>query len=435
MKADAVNPRVAATLVVVRDAPSGLEVLLLRRADKGDHNSGAWVFPGGLVDAGDRRCHGACIGLDAARASALLGVEAGGLDYYVAAIRECFEEAGLLFAVDEGGQFVNMHGESGGRLSALRGPLNSGDCEFADFCRDFGLRLSADRLFYIGHWLTPKGRAKRFDTRFFLAVLPDGQASVHDEVETVEQVWLPPVAALSPENTRRLMTPTRAMIEQLAVFSDTGALLDWARSRREVPCVLPRLATSHVGPCPILSNHPAWAEVGRLDPDGRGDAWCEIRPGVPVRLSPGVLRLSAGESGCHSYLVDVGRNEWAVIDPGPRGEDHLNAVIAAAPGPIRWIFLTDGEAEQLESAARLQAHTGAQVHGPQSHNGVEPATTLRAFPGPTGNAMSYLLVREKILFAGAQAVPRAWLAEQDVAWLAPRQGFLVTLLSTTKEKR
>src|SRR5258706_15814965 len=81
-------PRPAATLVVLRDAPAGLEVLLMLRAERGDHNSGAWVFPGGVVDRSDRDWHGCCHGGNDAAASALLGVDSGGLDYHVAALRE-----------------------------------------------------------------------------------------------------------------------------------------------------------------------------------------------------------------------------------------------------------------------------------------------------------------------------------------------------------
>jgi len=429
MTSDTIRPRLAATLVVVRDAPGGLEVLLLRRAEKGDHNSGAWVFPGGLIDVADRRCHGVCLGLDDAQASARLGVAGGGLDQYVAAIRECFEEAGLLFAVGADGQIVDLEGERGARLSAWRGPLGSGACDLGDVCRDFDLRLAVDRLFYIGHWLTPLGRAKRFDTRFFLAVLPDGQASAHDAVETVEHVWLSPARALSAENTRRLMTPTRAMIEQIAAFADTRTLLDWARSPRQVARVLPRLATGAAGLVPVLPDHPVWAEVGRLDAQGRGDAWCEIHPGVPVRLSPGLLRLSAPGSGQHSYLVECGNQEWAVIDPGPPEEGHLDAALAAATGPIRWVCLTDGDAEQAAGAAWLQARTGAQVLIPGQGQGTAPGMVLRAWPGPTAGTMSYLLVPERMLFAGAQTVPPAWLAEHGIEWLAPRRGFLAQVLA------
>src|ERR1700749_4225302 len=87
-------PRAAATIVVVRDGASGIEVLLSRRAERGDHNSGAWVFHGGIVVPGDAQSHGFCAVIDDAAASARLGLPAHGLDYYVAAVRECFEESG-----------------------------------------------------------------------------------------------------------------------------------------------------------------------------------------------------------------------------------------------------------------------------------------------------------------------------------------------------
>src|SRR6187401_1958176 len=92
-------PRPSATLAVVRDAPSGLEVLLLLRAERGDYNSGAWVFPGGVVDRRDFEAQPVA-NVDDAAASARLGLDSGGLGYLVAAVRECFEECGLLFAVD-----------------------------------------------------------------------------------------------------------------------------------------------------------------------------------------------------------------------------------------------------------------------------------------------------------------------------------------------
>src|SRR5882724_4358667 len=95
------TPRRSASLIVLRDGADGLEVLMLRRAEReSDQNSGATVFPGGHLDSADKCAHALCLGIDDARASALLGVAAGGLDYWVAAIRECFEEAGLLFALD-----------------------------------------------------------------------------------------------------------------------------------------------------------------------------------------------------------------------------------------------------------------------------------------------------------------------------------------------
>ena len=427
-------PRKAATLVVVRKAAGGFEILLLRRAENGDHNSGAWVFPGGLVDGADRSCHAACVGLDDAAASERLGLAEGGLDYYVAAIRECFEEAGLLFAVDAHQHPLSMLGDTGPRLAALRSALHQRSCSMADICRDFGLRLAADHLFYIAHWLTPLGRAKRFDTRFFLAVLPERQTSRHDEVEILDQVWLRPAAALAPENTRRMLKPTCSVIEMIGNFASVDALLAWARSPREVTRVLPRLSTYSGGQRPVLSHEPAWAEIGRLDPQGRGTAWSELQPGVAVRLSPRVLRItSGGEGGFNSYLVGDERDGWAVIDPGAGAEDHIEALIAAAAGRIRWILPV--QAGVSPAAIALATRTGATVRDPAAHL-CEPielfgASTVQVLsvPGAASPCFCYLLIEEKTLFTGTaqpDVAARLHPMREGLEWLAPGRGFLIS---------
>ena len=208
-------PRPAATIVVVRDGAQGIEVLLSRRAERGDHNSGAWVFPGGVVDAGDRDAHSVCDGIDDAAASARMGLPSGGLDYFVAAVRECFEESGLLFATgtgtdDKRGDLVRLDaGTLGERLSPWRGRLHRGENSVVDLCREFGLRLALDRLVYLSHWLTPLGRPKRFDTRFFIAAAPIGQTAEFDGTEMTEQLWLRPAEALERAGELKLMTPTQ----------------------------------------------------------------------------------------------------------------------------------------------------------------------------------------------------------------------------------
>ena len=174
-------PRPAATVAIVRDGDEnrGIEVLLCRRAERGDHNSGAWVFPGGLVDRADRAAHGVCAGLDDVQASAALGLPEGGLDYYIAALRESFEEAGLLIAVDANDRMVELDEAEERRLATWREPLNRGERSIGEFCAHAGVRLAVDRLVYLSHWLTPIGRAKRFDTRFFIAAAPPAQAGTH----------------------------------------------------------------------------------------------------------------------------------------------------------------------------------------------------------------------------------------------------------------
>lgn len=341
--------RPSATLVVVRESERRLELLLLQRADKGDQNSGAWVFPGGMVEAADRSGHPQCAGLDDGAASARLGLAQGGLAFYVAAIRECFEEAGLLFAVDERDRPVALEGDMGTRLAASRGPLQSGECTFAGLCRDFGLRLATDRLFYIGHWVTPLGLPKRFDTRFFLAVLPAGQASLPDAVETLDQVWLRPAVALAPENSRRMLKVTRNVIEQLGAFADMQALLAWARSEREVPMVMQRRGMGADGLRSLMPHEPAFAEIGKLDPEGAGTAWCELRPGVPVQLSPHVQRVTS-QGGDNSYRVGDEQHGWSEVDPAvgccllaedrmlfTGTMDALQALQLFPPGAVDWI--------------------------------------------------------------------------------------------------
>ena len=467
-------PRAAATLVVVRDAAVGIEVLLLRRAERGDLNSGAWVFPGGMVEVGDRDVHAWCAGVDDAAASQRLGLPGGGLDYYVAAVRECFEEAGLLFALDADGAMLSERADAASaELAAWRGPLHRGERRLADLCAQHGLRLAMDRLVYFSHWLTPPGRPKRFDTRFFIAEAPATQVATHDDTEMVEQQWMRPADALAQAAALKLMTPTLKTIEALARFDSVAALMAWARVPREIALVMPHIGIGGQGPRPVTPDEPAWAEIGRIDPEGRGTACYEIRPGEAVRLSTRVIRVTANNGsvmtgpGTNTYLVGGGAaNEWAVIDPGPLDADHVDSILAAAPGPIRWIFATHTHLDHSPATALLQARTGALVHGriaahpewqdasfaPGQHLAggerfvLAAGTTLRAIhtPGHASNHLCYLLEEEKTLFTGDHVMQQstvvinppdgdmgAYLASlrellaEDFDWLAPGHGFLM----------
>ncbi len=465
--------RPAATLVVVRDSPDGIEVLLSRRAERGDHNSGAWVFPGGMVHAGDRSSHACCTGLDDATASARLGVVEGGLDYVIAAVRECFEESGLLFAHDASGALVQLAGEAGAALGAWRGLLHRDERTMADLCREFGLRLALGGIHYLSHWVTPPARIKRFDTRFFIAAVPPGQTAAFDGTEMVEQRWLRAAEALGAGSDLKLLTPTQKTLELIGRYATVEALLAWAGSARSVPLTMPRMGTGSRGVQPVTPDEPAYAEIGRLDPERSGSACYDIQPGVAVRLSPRVVRVTANNGsvmtgpGTNTYLVGGGAaNEWAVIDPGPLDLQHIEAIMKAAPGPVRWIFVTHTHLDHSPAAMMLAARTGAQVLGalPDHDEGqdasFEPDETLEggeriALPGDTtlhvihtpghaSNHLCYLLEEEKLLFTGDHVMQSSTvvinppdgnmaayvdslraLAERDLDWLAPGHGFLM----------
>lgn len=465
--------RQAATLVVMRDAPAGLEVLLLRRAERGDHSSGAWVFPGGVLDARDREGHRHCGALDDEAASRQLGVASGALDYYVAALRECFEEAGLLLAYRPDGSLVRFDDDAGRQMRTWRSRLHAGEVSMAQFCAHFDLTLATDRIAYYTRWVTPAIRAKRWDTRFFFAEAPQAQESAHDEVELVEQLWLTPAEAIRRGDALKLLGPTRVTLETLARFERAQHMLDHARAPRSVALPAPRIADGPHGMMPVPADHPSWAEVGHLDPWGHGHARYAIEPGRPVRLSPHVIRVTAPNPGMmtgpgtNSYLVGGGvGNRWAVIDPGPDLPVHVDALIAAAPGPITTIVVTHTHPDHSPAAASLAARTGAPVlgriadHPGNQDPGFAPArqlvdgerltidagVTLRTIhtPGHASNHLCYLLEEEATLFTGDHLMGASTvvigppdgdmsayldslraLLPLPLTWLAPGHGFLM----------
>ncbi len=465
--------RPSATLVVVRDAAGGPEALMLRRAERGDRASGAWVFPGGLLDARDRDWHRYCAGIDDGAAGAQLGMEAGALDYHVAAIRECFEESGLLLAHDARGELVSMAGELGEALQAWRQPLHRGERTLGELCEAFGLGLAAGRLAYHTRWVTPGFRPKRWDARFFFVEAPQGQMSVHDGVEIVEHLWLRPADALARGDAMKMLTPTRTTLEMMARFGSVAELLGHVRMPRSVALQVPRVAGGRHGMQPVgPADHP-WAEIGMLDPRGHGTASYEIVPGRPVRLSLRIIRVTAPNPGVmtgpgtNSYLVGAADGSaWAVIDPGPDDEAHVDRLGACAPGPIRWILATHTHIDHSPGAAKLKARTGAQVLGQLAHHRanqdqgfapdhemqggerleIGPDTTLRAIhtPGHASNHLCFLLEQEKTLFTGDHLMQGSTvvinppdgdmgaylgslreLMEMDIDWLTPGHGFVM----------
>jgi 8-oxo-dGTP pyrophosphatase MutT (NUDIX family) len=225
----AVVIRPAATVMLVDDRPD-LHVLMLRRNARQVFASDMWVYPGGAVDVADAEDAAPfCDGLDDSTASRRLGLEGtGGLAYWVAAIRECFEEAGVLFS--------NLPTGPGAleRLAGLRDRLNRHEVDFLDIVRSEGLRLHVDRLHPVAHWITPAGPPRRFNTRFFVAAFPEGQVAAHDEGEAVHHEWLRPSDAVEAwlGGERSMMSPTVRMLMCLVPFSCAADVVEAAAAGR-----------------------------------------------------------------------------------------------------------------------------------------------------------------------------------------------------------
>jgi glyoxylase-like metal-dependent hydrolase (beta-lactamase superfamily II)/8-oxo-dGTP pyrophosphatase MutT (NUDIX family) len=463
--------RPAATVLLLRDGSLGPEAFLLQRTKSAAFLAGAHVFPGGALDKADqdprvlRRVHG----LSEEEANARLGVSAGGLAYWVAAVRECFEEAGILLAQGEDGHALSAARTA--QLAQFRGALHSGKLAFAEFLEKERLLLRAHDLAYFGHWITAPGRARRFDTRFFLALAPHGQEGAHDGTELIASLWLRPQEALEREagGAMDLVFATKSTLADLARFARAKDALEHAREAE----VETNRACWALGPdgaqALFRRRDPQYFEIHWSDPEETGQTAIALVPGVPKQLDPFVTRIIAPNPGMmtgpgtNTYLV--GDKDVAVIDPGPAIESHIAAVLAAGAGRIRSVICTHTHLDHSPAAAAIKAATGAVLigrpapeHGGQDRGFVPDRVlehgdrvifgglSLRVLhtPGHASNHLCYFLENTRMLFTGDHVMQgstvvinppdgdmRAYLASlellltEDVLILAPGHGYLI----------
>jgi len=222
----AATPLPAATIVLLRDDPAeGLETFMVVRHHQIDFASGALVFPGGKIDAQDQDPELAvcCDGADSDPVMRAM---------QIGAIREAFEESGVLLARPEGSDDLI----SGDRLATLEGyrtTLHSGEVALKDFLESEGLRLACDRLVHFAHWVTPDMMPKRFDTHFFIARAPEDHVLLHDGHESVDSVWIRPQQVLddAAAGHRTVIFPTLRNVEKLADSSTVDAAIEAARAK------------------------------------------------------------------------------------------------------------------------------------------------------------------------------------------------------------
>jgi len=208
-----VTPRDSATVILLRDGAEGLEVFMLERHLNSDFAGGAYVFPGGTVDARDTDPEAQRY-LDAPH-----GIEPA---FYLCAIRETFEEAGVLLAT-RGGKPFPLSGDEEGRFAAHRAELAARGGSLAAFAESERLRFAGDALHYFSRWVTPEFSPRRYDARFFVASMPGRQDPLHDDVETTASTWIRPADAIAQarEGLFSIIFPTRKTLEELATFDAT----------------------------------------------------------------------------------------------------------------------------------------------------------------------------------------------------------------------
>jgi 8-oxo-dGTP pyrophosphatase MutT (NUDIX family) len=281
--------RDAATVMLVRDVdgPDGpdIEVCMLRRNLASEFVAGAYVFPGGSVDAEDRgpEAEALCRGMTDAEASATLGIDSGGLGFWVAALRECFEEAGVMLAqrredylAGQGALLDTSEPEVAARFAAHRDAVNEQRTSLLDVCRQEDLVLAADTVHYVSHWITPELAPRRYDTRFFITVAPPGQVARHDDGETIATIWVRPADALarSLAGEIEMLPPTIANLRNIRSFRSTDEVMAWAAQVTDVVTVLPIVVFEEGNVLILRPGDEGYEEAlaNRSDPDPAIDA-------------------------------------------------------------------------------------------------------------------------------------------------------------------
>jgi recombination protein RecT len=337
--------RPAATVLLLRDGADGVEVLMTRRSPSASFAPGAYVFPGGAIDTADSTAHAL-----AARRPTQHDVR---LTQAIAAIRECFEELGILLARHSDGRCADSRD-----IAALdrHRPLVAQ-------CQAQGLTLSADQVYVLAHWVTDRDLPRRFDVPFLVARMPEGQCPVADEAEQFEPVWVRPADALERHQAGAffMIFPTIRTLERLVQFESAEAVLQACAGEQPLWTSCPRAGFLNGGEVRYMEHDLPFGELALVNPDGQMLHHLDWRTDQPVPLLRNVTRLTAPNPGLmtgpgtNSYLVGDPQTGYIAIDPGPEDAEHVGRLWRAAGGDIRMIVCTHSHADHAPGARPLQA--------------------------------------------------------------------------------
>ena len=391
--------RPAATVLLLRDTALGIEVLMTRRSMTASFVPGAYVFPGGGVDALDAASH--------AQASRRVTQSELHLTQAIAAIRESFEELGVLLA----------HRADGS-------PADQSDIDrinraepFVAQCQSLGLTLAADEVFVLAHWTTDRNLPRRFDVPFLVARMPEGQTPVADETEQFEPVWVRPQEALARHKAGQffIIYPTIKTLEHLRAYALVDDVLNaCAATEQPLWSSCPRVGLLAGRETQFMEHENPFGELALACPDGQTGHALDWQCEQPVALLKNVLRLTAPNPGAmtgpgtNSYLVGDPATGYLAIDPGPADLDHLEKLWRAAGGDIRWIVCTHSHPDHSPGARPLQALCEQSGHARPPILGLPSAPTARQHSAFTPDRV---LLNKELLTLAARGL------EADLAYI------------------
>ena len=409
--------RAAATVLLLRDAAQGIEVLMTRRSTSASFAPGAYVFPGGGIDAADAATH--------AQSTRRPGQTDLQLTQAVAAMRESFEELGVLLARHADGSHATTED-----IAAL-----DRKAPFAAQCRTRGLTLAGAEVFALAHWVTDRDLPRRFDVPFLVARMPDGQTPVADEAEQFEPVWVRPSDALARHQagTFFMIFPTVRTLERLQHYASVDAVLTACASGKPLWISCPRAGLLDGQDARYMEHDSPYGELALTSPDGQIVHTLDWQSEKPVALLKNVRRLTAPNSGLmtgpgtNSYIVGTQDTGYIVIDPGPNDEAHIQRLHAATGGRIEAIVCTHSHPDHSPGAWPLQAlcghrppilglPSGASARADSrfvpdrtlsdkeqlvlSRNGEQHTLEVVFTPGHAANHVCLVLLEDGLLFSG-----------------------------------
>jgi len=412
-----VTPRPAATLLLMRDAPQGPEVLITRRSNRASFGPNAFVFPGGTLDDAD----------SSAAARRLMRVRPDQphehVPYAAAALREAFEELGVLVAWRAG---TNEPCPPALVATLDRSPAG-------DFYRQLeacGLELAIDQSYWLSHWVTDRDMPMRFDVRFLVARFPHGQQPAPDGIEQFEPEFVRPADGLArfQRGELNLMMPTERTLRQIGHLDQVDKVLARCRTQSRVYYTCARggfLGDREVRHC---EEEPPYGELALVAPDGQVVHRLDWQSERPVALLRNVRRLTAPNPsvmtgpGTNTYIVGE-PGGYIVIDPGPALPAHIERLALAVGDDLKAIICTHSHPDHSPGVPLLNAALPKPVPvyglpsgpGAREHSFFRPErlmadgerlqvgdSTLRAVhtPGHASNHLCLVLEEDRLLFSG-----------------------------------
>jgi recombination protein RecT len=342
--------REAATLLLVRDGSAGMQVLMTRRSLAASFAPGVYVFPGGGIDSLDHKV------AEGGEPRCAVHWRAGQTSMRVAALaamRESFEELGILLAKDEQGQWcttqqiakLNRQGDFYVQMQAQR------------------YRLQAAELHLFAHWITDRDMPRRFDVPFFVARMPEDQEPVADETEQFAPEWVSAADALArhAQGQFPMIFPTVRTLQRLKSFCTVEHLLAACSAEKPLWTSCPRAGLMHGQEHRLMEHESAYGELALVAPFAQIAHELSWQHDKPVQLLKHVARLTAPNPsvmtgpGTNTYIVGTSETGYIVIDPGPAIDAHIDRIMRYTDGEIVAIVCTHSHPDHSPGAWPLQA--------------------------------------------------------------------------------